>query len=531
MKIKHNMSFAYFTVVFGILIAKAAGFVRDIIFAGAFGTTVESDIYFQIYGVVNLVFTCLGIALSTLVIKNLNKEENATEEKKRAYVSAFLQKTALWLLIVTAVLYAGARLLVDILLPNIDEQHVGLAVRLTYLMLPSLFCVVIAYIISGVLQNNRVFFIPSIVSLPYNALIISTLLVPDVSITTVAAATTIGWFLHIVFQLPSFYKKGYRFFLTASSSGETSGEKAVTKTSKETGKSRFGAVPREIAFIFISNLMFQLCFIIDKVFVSGDEGMIATVNYASNLFVTISSVFVVAMSNVVFPAISKNYEEGQIDYVRRLLRYIITFMFVIFVPYLLVVSLFGRQIIALLYERGSFTSDSTSATATAFAIYSFGILGYVAQELFNKILYLASRYRITVTATISVAVAKVALDAVLVPRFGAMAAAVTTTFLLTIYAIVVATTMRHVVGAYLNHTLAKNIMKVIAGAAAALVVYLGFYFTTPGILTSRVMFVVPLLVCGVVYIIMLLALGLLRSLFSDIKTVRQKTDGGEDSVI
>ena len=290
-------------------------------------------------------------------------------------------------------------------------------------------------------------------------------------------------------------------------------------------------MPREIAFIFISNLMFQLCFIIDKVFVSGDEGMIATVNYASNLFVTISSVFVVAMSNVVFPAISKNYEEGQIDYVRRLLRYIITFMFVIFVPYLLVVSLFGRQIIALLYERGSFTSDSTSATATAFAIYSFGILGYVAQELFNKILYLASRYRITVTATISVAVAKVALDAVLVPRFGAMAAAVTTTFLLTIYAIVVATTMRRVVGAYLNHTLAKNIMKVIAGAAAALVIYLGFYFTTPGILTSRVMFVVPLLVCGVVYIIVLFALGLLRSLFSDIKTVRQKTDGGEDSVI
>ena len=61
--------------------AKAAGFIRDIIFAKAFGTTAESDIYFQIYGVVNLVFTCLGIALSTLVIKNLNKEENATEEK------------------------------------------------------------------------------------------------------------------------------------------------------------------------------------------------------------------------------------------------------------------------------------------------------------------------------------------------------------------------------------------------------------------------------------------------------------------
>ena len=112
----------------------------------------------------------------------------------------------------TAVLYAGARIFVYILLPNIDEQYVGLAMRLTHLMLPSLFCVVIAYIISGVLQNNRVFFIPSIVSLPYNAIIISTLPIPDVIHNSRCRCDDNRLVpFHIVFQLPAFYKKGYRF--------------------------------------------------------------------------------------------------------------------------------------------------------------------------------------------------------------------------------------------------------------------------------------------------------------------------------
>ena len=185
-------------------------------------------------------------------------------------------------------------------------------------------------------------------------------------------------------------------------------------------------------------------------------------------------------SNVVFPAISKNYEEGQVDYVRRLAS-VYNYLYVCHICAISACSIAVRPPNnSSFYERGSFTSESTSATATAFAIYSFGILGYVAQELFNKILYLASRYRVTVTATISVAVAKIALDAALVPRYGAMAAAMTTTFLLTIYAIVVAITMRRVVGAYFNHTLAKNIMKVAVGAAAAFCRVSWLLFCYPG---------------------------------------------------
>ena len=118
------MSLSYFTVIFGIILSKILGFLRDIFFADKFGTTAESDLYFGIYGVVTLVFACIGMALSTLIIKNLNRPENGTDERKRAYVSFFIKRAGLLILAATAVLYAAAPLLVKLLLPSIDAELV-----------------------------------------------------------------------------------------------------------------------------------------------------------------------------------------------------------------------------------------------------------------------------------------------------------------------------------------------------------------------------------------------------------------------
>lgn len=493
---------SYIVVVLGIVLAKLVGFSRDIFFANFYGTGPVADIYFQIFGIVTLVFTGIGIALSTRVIMNLNKEENSSPERKKAYVSAFLGKSIMYLSLATLVLYILAKPLTRLLLPNITGDDFALALRLTYIMLPSFIFVCVAYIISGILQNSRVFFIPSIVSLPYNVIIIASLFLPGISIEQIGIATTVGWFLHIVIQLPHFYSKGYRFIYR-------SGEKL------NAGKPHADLT---IWWIFLSNLMFQLCFIIDKAFVSGDTGKTAVLNYASNLFTTISSVFVVAMSSVVFPAISKNYEEGKIEYVRELIGYIITVMFTVFVPFLLVVSLFGEQIIGLVYERGEFTHESTVATAAAFAIYSFGILGYVAQELINKVMYLASKYVYTICGTVAVVAAKLVLDYMFVPKYGTVFASASTSVLLTLYAIMAFTVLKKIIGNYLSKGVIKNIVKVLAAGCAALAVYFIMKLSVPSLVNATgIAFVLPIVICGAVYVAVAFALGLHKQLLKNPK--------------
>lgn len=487
----------YIVVVLGIVLAKLVGFSRDIFFANFYGTGTLADIYFQIFSIVNLIFTGIGVALQTRVIMNLNKEENSTEERKKAYVSSFLKRAVLYLSIATLALYVLAKPLTRILLPNISGDDFSLALRLTCIMLPSFIFVSVAYIISGILQNSRVFFIPSIVSLPYNIIIIASLFIPGVTIEQIGIATTFGWFLHIVIQLPHFYKKGYRFLYRTEKREKSNTSSAGLKNTLS------------IAFIFISNLMFQLCFIIDKASVSGNEGMTSALNYASNLFVTISSVFVVAMSSVVFPAISKNYEEGKIEYVRELIGYIIIVMFAVFVPFLLVVSLFGEQIIALVYERGAFTSESTVMTALAFTVYSLGILGYLAQELINKVMYLASKYAFTVIGTAVVVILKFILDYLFVPELGAGFAAVSTTVLLTVYAIAAFIMLKKIIGNYISKSVITGVAKVLICGAAALAVYFIMRIFVPDIVrTKEIAFVIPIVICGITYIGTAFVLGL-----------------------
>lgn len=482
---------AYVMVVLGILLAKGIGFFRDIVFASVFGASVYTDMYFQIFGLVNLIFTGIGVALSTLVIKNLNKAQHSTDEAKRSYVSYFICKTTVMGLLATALMYLFASPIVRFLLPGLDEGNFSLALKLMYIMLPSFLFVIIAYIISGVLQNCKVFFISSIMSLPFNVVIISSLFVKNIDIVTVSIVTTIGWFLHIAVQLPSFYKKGYTLF------------RHYKKEKSEKGKNG------ELLWIFISNMMFQVCFMIDKAFVSGESGAASTINYASNLFITIASVFVVAMSNVVFPSISRNYEEGNREYVRTLLQYIITIMFAIFVPFILTVSCFGENIIALLYERGSFTSELTHTTATLFAIYTLGVLGYVCQELFNKILYLDSKYSYTVIGTLCVIALKPVIN-MLVGQNSVYAVAVSTTALFTLYAINVAFAMIKVTGNYMDKTLGKNIAKILFAGVCALAVFAAFKFVAPTVLNGEITFLLPLMLCGVVYCGLLLVSGIVR---------------------
>lgn len=490
---------AYVMVVLGILIAKGLGFFRDIIFASAFGATTETDMYFQIFGLVNLIFTGIGVALSTLVIKQLNKTENDTEEKKKAYVSCFITKSSLIIALVTVFLYIFSKPCVRVLLPGLEAADFEKAVRLMYIMLPSFLFVVVAYIISGVLQNLRIFFITSVMSLPFNCIIIASLFLPDVNIFTVGIVTTIGWFLHIAVLLPSFYKKGYRLL-------SLKGLKAKT-----------GGNNREILYIFISNMMFQLCFMIDKAFVSGEQGAASTINYASNLFITISSVFVVAMSNVVFPSISKNYEEKNIDYVRSLLKYIMTVMFAIFVPFILTVSCFGTNIIALLYERGEFTPDLTYTTAILFAVYTLGAFGYLCQELFNKILYLGSKYSYTVIGTILVVGIKPFINKLMLP-YGEVAIAISTTVLFSLYAITIFAAITKVTGSYLDRELGKNMIKILLAGIAAFVIFILFKAFSPNLLDGKFTFIIPLLLCAIAYCGVLVLSGLAKTILQGRKS-------------
>lgn len=493
------MANTYILVVMGILLAKAGGFLRDAVFASSFGTNAEADIYLSIFGVASLIFTAIGSALSTLVIKNVNKSVYSRGDDQKYYAAHFIRQISLIIIGITVLLYIFAKPLVKLLLPALDEAGAQTAQTIMYIMLPSFLFIAVAYMMSGLLQNRRVFFTPSVMSLPYNVIVICALFLGVRDIVTISMITTFGWFLHIVILLPDFYRKGYSFFASDKSVEKGSGFDSV----------------KETFFIFISGLMFQLCFMIDKVFASYDTGMASTLSYASNLFITVSGVFVVAMSSVVFPAISQNFEHGEMDYVRELLRYIIKLMMSIFAFYLVAVLFFGEDIIRILYERGAFTAESTKMVGEAFVIYSFGIFGYLAQNILNKIFYLAGRYKLTVLGAIGVVCIKLIVDIFMPNGLGANFTAITSTVLLTLYAVFIAVKLKDIIGDYLTSELALTVGKIAASAlGSALAAALAKHIVPQSVQDSTFGFIVPLVLSLCVYAAMMFVLGVLKDLFT-----------------
>ena len=479
---------AYIMVVAGILFAKCLGFLRDIVFASCFGASEYTDIYFQVFGIASLIFTGIGGALSTLVIKNLNKPEISNEKSQKEYVAQFITKTSFIVILAIAVMYLLSDVLVELLLPGLGEHMHHVAKEIFCIMLPSCLFVVVAYIMSGALQNSGVFFVTSVMSLPYNAIIIASLFVPSIDIFTVSIITTVGWFLHVAILLPSFIKKGFRLY---------QGKKVSF------GKEKAN---KEALYIFISAMMFQLVFVIDKASVSSVSGAASTINYASNLFVTIASVFVVAMSNVSYPSICRHFEHGNTEMVRKILGHIIIVLLAIFIPFILTVTCFGKDIITLLYQRGEFTAKMSTETALLFAIYTFGIFGYVCQELLNKILYLDSKYRYTVAGTILVVFLKPFVNFFICKGSAYMVAA-STTVMFFIYAICILWAISKSIGNYFSKNLLINIAKIVF---SALVAYLSFVITDDIALPFKdtsIGFLPRLLICAFVYVASILVTG------------------------
>ena len=258
-------------------------------------------------------------------------------------------------------------------------------------------------------------------------------------------------------------------------------------------------------------MMFHLCLVFDKAAVSHDDGVATTINYATNLFLTVASIFVVAMSSVSFPAVSKHHERGEKTEVCHTVVQMISLLLAIAVPFILVAFIFGGDIITLLYQRGEFTPELAAKTASLFGIYTLGIFGYIAQELLVKLLYLESRYVIPVVGSLSIIGAKLAINVFVAPH-GVTAIAVSTVALFIVYAGVIAVAITRVAGNYFTAGLGKNLLKIGVACICSLAVWAVFRFSGIALPGGKLAFLIPLAACGAVYAVVVWFTGLFRVL-------------------
>lgn len=486
-----NLSVSYILMVAGILIAKAMGYVRDMFLGNNFGTGITMDIYTQVFSVASVIFTAVGVALSTFVIKSINNRLIENEAEEREFVGYFFKRALMISVIGTIGLFMLSFPVTKLLLPGLSDHDFFVALRLFWIMLPSLCFIVLTYTTMGLLQNRNKFFITSIVSLPFNILIIGSMLLGVNNIYILGAVTTLGWAAHFLFLYPTLHKEGYKLWSNTNQADKLRSVK-----------------PMEILFILVSNMVFQFLFIIDKSFASINEGFPSAIHYASNLFTTVSSVFLVAMSAIFFPSLTKAVKENNPEKTNGLIRYSLTFLFAIFIPFLMIVAIYHRDIITLLYQRGEFTVESVNLVAPAFLLYSLCVFGFMTQELLFKIFYTKGKYMITVISAVGILVANMICNYFFRHSFYAIVGS--TAGVCIVFSVVMFILLLKESPGIINRKFLKNILMILIASVVFLLSHLVFQNTVG--YTNKIMFAIPVIIGGVIYLAILFATNILKQL-------------------
>ena len=372
--------------------AKLCGLLRDSFIGTYFGTGFEADAYFAATKIPLLFFdVVIGGVISAAFIPVFN-EYLATDGRRRAmeFASRFINVVLIitGLMCALGILFAGP--LIDLITPGLAPQTKALAVSLSNILFPMIIFTGLAFSFVGILQSFDEFNIPAIISLVSNGIMILYLLIfrDRFGVTGLAAAMLIGWAMQALVQVPSLIRLQFAYRLDFHFA-----DPGLRKTARM-------ALP-----LLISTWVQPLGSLINMYFSSSlAEGSMSALEYANRIYVLVVGIFSFAVTNLVFPSLSRANASNDTEQSLSLMRGSLKSVSLIMLPVMVGFLLLSREVILLIYGYGAFDEASTAMTATALTFYTFGMLGYSYSEVLNKSFFAMQNSKIPmINAIVSIA--------------------------------------------------------------------------------------------------------------------------------
>lgn len=358
-----------------IFVAKVMGLLRETMIAGVYGRGYESDLINTATQIPLLFFDMtLGIAILSTFVPIFNKYlEKEGRERAEEFANNFINTVITVSTLAAIVGIIFAKPIVSIMVPGFDENKVLETARLLRLLFPAIIFTAAAYTSVGILQSFGEFNIPSLISFVSNLIMILYLTIfgDKFGLTGVILSMLVAWAAQLFVQLPSLKKKGFKYKLTFNFCDKGIKEAALL------------ALP-----VLISSWIQPICAVINMAFGSSlGDGAVSGLNWANKIYIIMVGVFAYAITNFIFPKLSRmnagDNEKGFAETTQTSIGfavYIITYIAAMFIA-------LSVPIIKVVFEHGEFTADDTVLTASALLYYSLGMVAYAICEVLNKSFY------------------------------------------------------------------------------------------------------------------------------------------------
>lgn len=502
-----------------IMLAKVMGLLREMLVADIYGQGMESDIINTATQIPLLFFDMvLGVAILSTFVPVFNKYiEKDGKDAAIAFANNFASIVGL---IATAAAVLGiifAQPLVKLMVPGYADVagKAEQTARLLRILFPSIVFTAMAYIAVGILQSFGEFTVPSLISVVSNGVMIVYLLIfgKRTGLVGIAVSMLVAWALQLVIQIPHLIKFSYRFKFRLDFKDSGIKEAALI------------ALP-----VLISSWVQPLCNVINMSFGSSlGDGAVSALGWANKIYIIMVGVFAYAITNFIFPKLSRLSSDEREDEFAEMTRMSVGFIvFIIGLVCALFLAL-SQPIISVVFERGAFTAESSKICATALYYYSFGMIGYAICEVLNKSFYALSDGRTPmITSIIGIAVnfaAAVLFVRVLNIGIGglALASAISS---LTIAALLLVMINRRRHGVVTREFI-FNVIKILICGAAAFSAAKAVDIFAVRIGTGTVLTLIRLCICavpaGIVYAALAYLLGVSEMRMAAEKLLKRKT--------
>ena len=355
------------------LLTKILGFGREMALSYVYGTNAISEAFVVAFSIPTIIFAAAGSAIATTYIPIYYEVEN--EIGKKATLKFTNNIVNVIVIICTILSILGiifTEPLVKLFAIGFDGERLKLTVQYTRILIMSIPFIGLSFIMNGYLQVHNNFTVPGLGSLPKNIIIIvSIFLSAKYNSVIIAIGTLLGIASEFLFQVPFAAKNGYKY-----------------KPFLDLKDAKMKKLVILIAPIFVGIAVNQINTMVDKSLASTlPLGSVAALNFASKLNSFVISIFIVSITAVVYPLISRlSVENSKEDFAQVVVRSVNSITLLV-LPVSVGAIVLSQPIVRLLFERGEFTAQDTKITAVALSFYAIGLIGSGLNDILTKIFY------------------------------------------------------------------------------------------------------------------------------------------------
>lgn len=503
MKITTTITGGAIIIAAASVISRLLGLVRDRLLASTFGAGDILDAYYAAFKLPDLIFNILVLgALSSafipIFVRYLSKEQESGTQKETWYLAnALLNILMVGLVVLGGLFFIFANKLVPLIAPGFDPARIAMTVQLTRIMLVAIVFFAASNVATGILTSFKRYLNFAFAPVMYNVGIIFGILVltSQYGIYGVAYGVVIGSVIHLLIQLPTVFKLGYRYKLVFDFTHE-----GVRKVGRLMIPRTFGLAVTQID---------QLVSVIIGSTLA--VGSVAVFNLATNLQSFPISVFGVSLAVAAFPVFSEAFARNDTkSFVEHFSKGFRRVLFLI-IPASVLILLLRAQIVRVVLGSGNFGWEDTILTAQTLGFFSLSLFAQALIPMLARSFYALEDTKTPVKVGLVAVAVNVVLGLTLSRVYGVIGLGLAFSVASVVNMLLLLVMLRKRVGDLDDTRIANSTLKILfMSSVMGLVVWGMKYFLAIGVdMTTFVGILIQGVGAGVVGIIVYLVLSVI----------------------